>query len=190
MDPKITVKKTKNPPKKLSTLSKIYFLIRRRVLSNFQNRSFYILQFIIPAIITLISCLISIFLTKGYTNFIYHNLEQFSRTTPFTIPVTHNVIKQKSKINNILKYMLKNFHGLKGLDFLDYYSENPEYEICKPQSNDTCKLNEIPFSEIKNFDSKFKTLIHRNESYSLQLINKCDLINYILRTKSLYAYKR
>lgn len=175
--------------KKPNIFSHIFLIIERRILGNLTNINFYILQFLIPLIITAISCMIGSYLAKGYTTNIIQNISEFSRRKLFLIPITHDYIENFTNLNPLFLKMIDDFYDINKNEFKSFFSDPLEYDFCEFDKSNICELNITPLLDIEKFSSLFPIYKHKNDKFHIQIVNKCNLDSFLIRTKYLYSYK-
>lgn len=184
------IKSIQNQRCKASVFYHIYLLIKKRIVFNFLDMNFHILQFLTPMCLTIIGGLIGKFLVHMTQLSIVNNIQEFSNEHHFIIPVWHEPYFQKQEINKLFLRLINDFNKFDLKVFKELPNNRKRYKYCDFDTKSICKLNEDSIHSTEIFAHNFDTLKNRNDSYYIQIINNCELDKYLLRTKFLYSYKR
>lgn len=184
------IKSIQSESNKPSIFYHIYLLVKKRLISNFHDIYFYILQFLTPIILTIIGCLISKFVVNMIDLSTVNTIQQFSKEHPFIIPIYHQPNIKKHELNKMFITMINDFQNFDIDTYIKYSNKNKIYRFCEFDTKNICKLNNDSIDQIRKFSNNFLTLKNFNNSYYIQLVHNCNLNKFLIRTKYQYSYKR
>lgn len=176
--------------KKPKIFSHIFLLITQKIKSNFKSITFYFLQFILPVLITIITCYIGNSLTNNTPHLMLTNINSFTKFYKLYIPIFYEKLQNDSSNKEILDILLEDFVDGK-FTYNNLEKNKTENDsCCRQNETNVCFVNSLKRDEFDFCDKKFPIIHHRNYDYSINLIKECNSNQYLHYTRFNHIYEQ